>query len=51
MEVNNREQLVDDVQELQASGVCIVTITKVSKKDLRENSYESKSFFSYLGSC
>jgi hypothetical protein len=32
MEVNNREQLVDDVQELQASGVCNVTITKVSKK-------------------
>ncbi len=29
MEVNNHEQLVDDVQELQASGVCIVTITKV----------------------
>jgi hypothetical protein len=39
MEVNNREQSVDDVQKLQASGVCIVTIAKVSKKNLRENLY------------
>ncbi len=39
MGVNNREQLVDDVQELQASGVYIVTIAKVSIKDLRENLY------------
>jgi len=29
MQVNNREQSLDDVQELQASGVCIVIITKV----------------------
>jgi len=41
MEVNNREQSVDDIQELQASGVCIITITKVSKKNLRENLYDS----------
>jgi len=45
MQVNNREQSLDDVQELQASGVCIVIITKVWKKNLREKLYESKFFF------